>query len=130
MSKKKPFILLVTFLILLFAGGCSTQSNGTNQSKPTNTIRVTYQIKDSSQSLGTKKVSVKKGAKVETGLKKAWPTKIQKGMVTEINGHKQNNKNDEYWLYTINGKKANKGVAQQQVHNKNKIVFKLEKVSQ
>ncbi|KRK09281.1 hypothetical protein FD11_GL001031 [Ligilactobacillus pobuzihii E100301 = KCTC 13174] len=129
MSKKYPVTLLV-LLSMIFTTGCSTQGNASKQVKKNNTIRVTYQLKSGDHSLDTKNVKLKKGAKIDTGLKKAWPTKERNGMVTEIDGHKQNDKKQKYWMYTINGKKAEKGVKQQKVNNKNKIIFTLQKVNE
>lgn len=127
---KKYSVTLLVLLSMFFTTGCSTQGNNSKQAKKNDTIRVTYQLKSGRRSLGTKNIQLKKGTEVDTGLKKAWPTKEHKGLVTEINGHKQNDKKQKYWTYTINGKKAKKGVKQQKVNNKNKIVFTLQKVSE
>ena len=127
---KKYSVTLLVLLNMLFATGCSRQNNNLKQVKKNDTVRVTYQLKSGRRSLGTKNVQLKKGTKVDTGLKKAWPTKEHKGMIKEINGHKQNDKKQKYWMYTINGKKASKGVKQQNVKDKNKIIFTLQKVSE
>lgn len=107
--------------------GCTATKQ--SQNSPS-TISVTYQLKQGDHSLGTKQIKSKKNAKVISSLRKVWPVKTHKGMVTEIRGYKQNPKKNEYWLYTVNGKTAKKGVEQQTITKKSKIVFTLEKMSE
>ena len=92
-------------------------ANTTQKNNSDNVIRVSYQIKKENKSLSKKTVTVKKGASVLTGLKKAWPVKTENKMVTKIDGHAQNPDLDQYWLYDINGKESKKGVDQQKLND-------------
>lgn len=64
-----------------------------------------------------------------TGLKKAWTTKTEKKMVTEIDGHAQEPNLDQYWIYKVNGEGSNKGVTEQKLHDKDQITFILKDIS-
>ncbi len=122
--KKRRFLIILTILAAFLVTGCSQT---TKKQAPANQIQVTYQLQKSGSQIAKKEVHVKKNATVVTGLKKAWPVKLQKGMVTQIDGHKQNDKQNVYWTYKINGKTAKKGVQQQKVANKDKVTFNLSK---
>ncbi|GBG93875.1 hypothetical protein LFYK43_03340 [Ligilactobacillus salitolerans] len=128
MLKRKtlPVLLMSVFLLT----GCSTQANSDHKSAKPSSVTVTYRLKNGHKTLGTKKVHVKKGAKVITGLRKAWPVKVKKGIVTAIDGRQQNEKQNKYWMYTVNGKSAKKGVEQQKVSDQGHVVFTLQKTQQ
>ena len=59
---------------------------------------------------------------------KGWKVKQTKGFITSIDGKSQNPKKKIYWTYTINGKWAKKGAAEQNVKNNDKVKFTLDKV--
>ncbi|MDM8333191.1 DUF4430 domain-containing protein [Limosilactobacillus panis] len=105
-------------------GGHSTTANASN------TVKVTYTLKQNNKQFANKKVTVKENATVLDGLKKGWKTKIvDKDMVAAIDGKSQNKNKQVYWTYTINGQSSNKSVMQQHVKNNDHVVFNLGKMS-
>lgn len=125
MLKKIAFLVMI--LVAMILTGCaSLQSNGNDPHKQ---IKVSYQIKKENKLLDKKSVTVKKGVNVLTGLKKAWTTKTEKKMVTEIEGHAQDPDLDQYWVYEVNGEESNKGVTEQKLHDKDQITFTLKDIS-
>ncbi|WP_374955781.1 DUF4430 domain-containing protein [Lactobacillus bombicola] len=51
------------------------------------------------------------------------------GFITAIDGKSQDTHKQIYWTYTINGKFANKGAAEQKVNNHDKVKFTLAKMN-
>lgn len=126
MIKKFFRLLTIVMTFTLLLAGCSTaSSNAAKKSSTENTATVTYTLKQNNKQFAKKTVTVKKTATVLTGLEKAWTVKQSKGFVTAIDGKSQNPVKKTYWLYTVNGKSATKGVTQTKVANKDKIVFSL-----
>lgn len=114
--------LLVMFLAFFILTGYTN-----NTQKNSNTIKVTYTLKQGKKVVATKKTTLKKNDKVVTGLKKNWKVKEVKGFITSIDGMKENQKKGIYWTYTVNGKKVNKLANQQTLKNKDKVQFTLDK---
>ena len=114
--------LLVMFLTFFILTGYTN-----NTQKNSNTIKVTYTLKQGKKVVATKKTTLKKNDKVITGLKKNWKVKEVKGFITSIDGMKENQKKGIYWTYTINGEKVNKLANQQTLKNKDKVQFTLDK---
>ena len=114
--------LLVMFLAFFILTGYTN-----NTQKNSNTIKVTYTLKQGKKVVATKKTTLKKNDKVINGLKKNWKVKEVKGFITSIDGMKENQKKGIYWTYTINGEKVNKLANQQTLKNKDKVQFTLDK---
>ena len=114
--------LLVMFLAFFILTGYTN-----NTQKNSNTIKVTYTLKQGKKVVATKKTTLKKNDKVITGLKKNQKVKEVKGFITSIDGMKENQKKGIYWTYTINGEKVNKLANQQTLKNKDKVQFTLDK---
>ena len=114
--------LLVMFLAFFILTGYTN-----NTQKNSNTIKVTYTLKQGKKVVATKKTTLKKNDKVITGLKKNWKVKEVKGFIPSIDGMKENQKKGIYWTYTINGEKVNKLANQQTLKNKDKVQFTLDK---
>ena len=114
--------LLVMFLAFFILTGYTN-----NTQKNSNTIKVTYTLKQGKKVVATKKTTLKKNDKLFTGLKKNWKVKEVKGFITSIDGMKENQKKGIYWTYTINGEKVNKLANQQTLKNKEKVQFTLDK---
>ena len=114
--------LLVMFLAFFILTGYTN-----NTQKNSNTIKVTYTLKQGKKVVATKKTTQKKNETVIPGLKKNWKVKEVKGFITSIDGMKENQKKGIYWTYTINGEKVNKLANQQTLKNKDKVQFTLDK---
>ena len=122
----KKFKLISGLLVMSLAFFILTAYTNNTQ-KNSNTIKVTYTLKQGKKVVATKKTTLKKNDKVITGLKKNWKVKEVKGFITSIDGMKENQKKGIYWTYTINGEKVNKLANQQTLKNKDKVQFTLDK---
>ena len=122
----KKFKLISGLLVMFLAFFILTVYTNNTQ-KNSNTIKVTYTLKQGKKVVATKKTTLKKNDKVITGLKKNWKVKEVKGFITSIDGMKENQKKGIYWTYTINGEKVNKLANQQTLKNKDKVQFTLDK---
>lgn len=122
----KKFKLISGLLVMSLAFFILTGYTNNTQ-KNSNTIKVTYTLKQGKKVVATKKTTLKKNDKVITGLKKNWKVKEVKGFITSIDGMKENQKKGIYWTYTINGEKVNKLANQQTLKNKDKVQFTLDK---
>ena len=122
----KKFKLISGLLVMFLAFFILTGYTNNNQ-KNSNTIKVTYTLKQGKKVVATKKTTLKKNDKVITGLKKNWKVKEVKGFITSIDGMKENQQKGIYWTYTINGEKVNKLANQQTLKNKDNVQFTLDK---
>ncbi|MFT8337946.1 DUF4430 domain-containing protein [Schleiferilactobacillus harbinensis] len=123
MKKMIPTVLVLFGLLALLAG-CTAASQPKHAAVAT--ISVTYELRKNNQAFAKKTIQVpKNNAVVLTGLKKGWSVKAANGFITSIAGKSQNTAKKVYWLYTVNGKMASKGAAQQKVQAKDKVVFNL-----
>lgn len=120
---KKLASFLVALLILIGVAAPAT----TAQAKSNNNIKVTYTLKKNKKQIGKKTITLKKNQSVMKGLKKGWKVSESKGFITSIDGHKQNDKKQIYWTYTVNKKQVNVGANKKKLHNKDHVEFKLSK---
>ena len=130
MKKILKLLLIAVLPLMLFAAGCSNQSNNESNkaesssvSKQTATIKVVDKTK--SKTLGNKKVSFKKGETILAALKKNYKVTESKGFVSAIDGVQQDDKAGAYWTFTVNGKDATKGAGDIKLAPYDKVVFKL-----
>lgn len=86
-------------------------------------VRVTLTVNH--KKISRKKIKTTRKTSVMKIMKKHYKVKEDDGMITSINGHKQNKKTQKYWLYSINGKDATKGAAKTYLKNNDKVHFKL-----
>ncbi|MDN6004603.1 MAG: DUF4430 domain-containing protein [Enterococcus sp.] len=47
-------------------------------------------------------------------------------MITSIDGHAQDEKNNKYWVFTINDEQVNSGAKDVTLKKDDRVVFKLE----
>lgn len=129
-NKKIATILTTTAIFSFTLTGCASHSATSNKQTTANKqITVSYTLKEGKKALDSKKIKLpKKNPKIMNGLQKGWKVKQTKGFITSIDGKSQNPKKKIYWTYTINGKWAKKGAAEQNVKNNDKVKFTLDKV--
>lgn len=128
MKKNKLSIIagIATIFTFTFAGYESTQNAETVNAA--SKIKVSYTLNVNNKNAKTKTVKLPKNSTVMKGLKKLWKVKSTEGFITSIDGKSQDKEKNIYWTYTINGKFANKGAAEQKLANKDKIKFTLAKI--
>lgn len=122
---KKLTSLLLALLLML--GTIAPASTAQAKSTSNNKIKVTYVLKKNKKTIDKKKLTLKKGSSVMKGLKKGWKVSESKGFITSIDGHKQNDKKQVYWTFTVNKKQVNVMASKKKLHNKDHVQFKLSK---
>ncbi|HFU4463331.1 TPA: DUF4430 domain-containing protein [Streptococcus suis] len=120
----KKIILCVTlFLVSLLTACSSGETTSSTDVLYKAVIEVTAQGNTSS-----KEVQFEKGDTVMDVLEEHYEIEEESGLVTSIDGVSQDVNTQTYWLYKINGEFAEKGAAQQEVAEGDKIEFYLEKM--
>lgn len=122
---KKFAAFLASFLMLLGVFAPATVT--TAQASATKNIKVTYTLKKNKKQIAKKTITLKKNSTVTQGLKKGWKVNDKGGFISEIDGHKQNNKKKIYWTYTVNKKQVNVSADKKKLKNHDKVEFKLSK---
>lgn len=122
---KKFTAFLASFLMLLGVFAPATVT--TAQASATKNIKVTYTLKKNKKQIAKKTITLKKNSTVTQGLKKGWKVNDKGGFISEIDGHKQNNKKKIYWTYTVNKKQVNVSADKKKLKNHDKVEFKLSK---
>lgn len=128
MKKLNRLVLGTTILVTLTACGATKQeSNKTVESTQADST-VNIVLQEDHKEFDSKNITVTKDEVLYDVLKDNYDIEDTKGFITSINGHKQNEKENKYWLYTINGKQAEKGVQETKVSDGDDIVFDLSKL--
>lgn len=123
---RKFIAISATIISIFLLFGCSQQKVATPQSTSSKKqVTVTLTLKEDNQQFATKTIKVAATSSIEDALKKVYTVKKEKDMITSIDGRKQDAAKSKYWLYTINGKTADKYAAETTVKNKAVIVFNL-----
>ncbi|WP_099975042.1 MULTISPECIES: DUF4430 domain-containing protein [Lactobacillaceae] len=120
----KKIVTVFMTLALLFTTGVS--ATNVEAKKSNDSIHVTYVLKDGKKQIAKKKITLKKNSSVMTGVKKGWTVKEKDGFITSIDGHKQNEKKNKYWTFTVNKKQVNVGAKDKKLKNKDNVEFKLD----
>lgn len=123
MKKFAAFLASLLMLLGVFAPATAT----TAQASTTKNIKVTYTLKKNKKQIAKKTITLKKNGTVTQGLKKGWKVTDKGGFISEIDGHKQNNKKKIYWTYTVNKKQVNVSADKKKLKNHDKVEFKLSK---
>ncbi|MFD1318803.1 DUF4430 domain-containing protein [Loigolactobacillus zhaoyuanensis] len=89
------------------------------------TVKAQITLTVDHKKISQKKVTTTSKTTLMKVMKKTYKVKDDDGMITAINGHKQNTKTQKYWMYKINGKQAPKGAAQTYLKANDKVSFTL-----
>lgn len=121
------FKLLTLSTFSLFLLACSADQTKTEHKETKSQNQVQLVVKEDTNTID-EKVSFNKGDTVMDVLKANYTVKEKDGFITEIDGHKQNPKEQKYWLFKVNGKMAAKAANQLKVKQNDKIEFYIEKM--
>ncbi|GKT02930.1 DUF4430 domain-containing protein [Furfurilactobacillus sp. WILCCON 0119] len=119
MKKFVRFAIVLAVVIFGFVAAGHVQSASAATNKATITL-----TQDKKQ-FAKKTVTVKKGNNLLSVMKKNFTVKEKDGFITSINGHKQDDAQKKYWMFTVNGKEATKGAKDIQVKKNDKVTFDL-----
>lgn len=121
---KKLLVALTSLLTILVLTACQTSTKPTEDSA--DMVSVTLSVVLEKDTL-SKEDSFKEGTTVLDALKANHKVEMDAGMVTSIDGVSQDASKNTYWMYTINGELAPKGVEEMTLSQGDKIEFYLEK---
>lgn len=75
-----------------------------------------------------KDAEIKKDENLQSYLEKNHKAVFEKGMMTELEGVKQDPAKKQYWMYYVNGKMAEVGIGDYKVNVNEKIEFKFQEM--
>lgn len=133
MKKKICFFVLAIGLVL-FSGCTTKEADSTASSTPKETIsssqeteiKASITLLDGEKELSKKDVTFNKGEKLFDVLKDNYAIEDKDGMITSIDGQAQDDKNNKYWVFTINDEQVNSGAKDVVLQEGDRVVFKLE----
>ncbi|MGH1647802.1 DUF4430 domain-containing protein [Enterococcus gilvus] len=133
MKKRTVFFALI-FSLTLISGCTSKPSESSDSSSAKETVASSEKIEekasitlvDGDKELSKKQVSFEKGESLFDVLKETYAVEDDNGMITSIDGHAQDEKNNKYWVFTINDEQVNSGAKDVTLKKDDRVVFKLE----
>ncbi|WP_367378659.1 DUF4430 domain-containing protein [Enterococcus gilvus] len=133
MKKRTVFFALI-FSLTLISGCTSKPSESSDSSSAKETIASSEKVEekasitliDGDKELSKKQVSFEKGQSLFDVLKETYAVEDDNGMITSIDGHAQDEKNNKYWVFTINDEQVNSGAKDVTLKKDDRVVFKLE----
>lgn len=129
---KKLLTLGLTLGALTLLGACQNQDTKTETSQSSTTevakIEATLVIQEDGKDIATKEVKVKEGTTVYDAMADVFEVVDDKGFITSIDGHQQDEKAGKYWMYDVNGEMAPKGAKETVLAKGDKVEFNLQEV--
>lgn len=133
MKKRTVFFALV-FSLMLFSGCTSKPAESSDSSSTEGTVassekaeeKASITLLDGDKELSKKQVTFEKGQTLFDVLKETYDVEDDKGMITSIDGHAQDEKDNKYWVFTINDEQVNSGAKDVTLKKDDRVVFKLE----
>ena len=110
--KKIIYSLLAMSVSILILTSCSTTytQSASNQKEEVKTSqKATITLQENGQNFSEKEVFFKKGDDLLSILKRNFEVKEDNGFITSLEGHSQDEKNQLYWMFTVDGKSATTG---------------------
>ncbi|MBO0431187.1 DUF4430 domain-containing protein [Enterococcus sp. DIV0660C] len=128
--KKIIYSLVVVLVGLGILGGCNTIEKTTSSQLSASVQRqeATILLQEDGKEFANQKVTFETGENLLEVLQKTFKVEEEKGFITEIEGYKQDQTQQKYWLFTIDGESATKGAAEIELKPGQKIVFNLAKI--
>lgn len=133
--KRRNLVFALLLSLLLFSGCDSKQAGSTDTSQSTEKVaasseesaaKTSITLLDGEKELSKKDLSFKDGDSLFDVLKENYSIEDDEGMITAIDGHAQDAKNNKYWVFTINDEQVNVEAKDAKLKNGDRVVFKLE----
>lgn len=133
---KVILVLMGTFVI----AGCSNDdgkqaSDSISQTTEMTTVssekeeqKATVLLNEDGKKISSKEVVFQAGDTLYDVMDKNFDLEDDKGFITSIDGHKQDEEDDKYWTYTIDDKEVLKGATEVELKGGEKIDFDLSKM--
>lgn len=129
--KKIIYSLFVVIIGVGVLSGCSSNVEKAADSQLSSSVQqqeATIVLQEDGKDFANQKVTFETGGNLLEVLQKTFKVEEEKGFITEIEGRKQNQEKQKYWLFTIDGESATKGAAEIKLKSGQKIVFNLAKI--
>ena len=129
--KKIIYSLLAMSVSVLMLTSCSTTNtpSTSNQKEEVKTSqKATITLPENGQNFLKKEVTFKKGETLLTILKQNFEVEENDGFITSLEGHSQDEKNQTYWMFTVDGKSATTGAKEIELNNGQSVIFNLSKL--
>ncbi|WP_066193146.1 MULTISPECIES: DUF4430 domain-containing protein [Gracilibacillus] len=129
---------MIGIILLVGLAACGDSENPDNQ-QDTNTsdeaveeVNVSITISDHSSDtvISDEELQVESGSDILTILQENYEQVelTNEGFLTGIEGHQQDEENNVYWVYEVNGEMANVGMSEYEVSDQDEITLSLEKM--
>lgn len=127
-------------LLLVALSGCASKETDTTKEssnvqessevvvsseKQEDSIKVT--LKEDGEEISTKEISIKDGDLLGDIMADNFDVAEENGMISSIEGKKQDNKEQKYWIYTVNGKEAEVGANEYKLAVGDQVEWNLSK---
>ncbi|GAB2021184.1 DUF4430 domain-containing protein [Pseudolactococcus yaeyamensis] len=125
MFKKTVTILVATGITVALAA-CGNKTETPKKSTVSqDTATITLDFENDKKIDATKTITISKSQSLLEALKANFKIEEKDGFITSIEGKAQNQAANQYWLFDINGKMAEKGVADIQLKKGDTVAFYL-----
>ncbi|MHC5268897.1 DUF4430 domain-containing protein [Enterococcus sp. LJL98] len=132
---KKNLLLLTAFTLgVVGLSGCTDQKNpevpatSTQASTVQETAVATVIIQEDGKEITKKEVSFAADTVLYEIMSENFTIEDNDGFITAIDGIAQDEANDKYWMYDLNGEMAPKGAKEMKLEAGDEVLFKLEKM--
>ncbi|MFC6346668.1 DUF4430 domain-containing protein [Vagococcus carniphilus] len=88
-------------------------------------VKVTLQ--EDGKEISSKDIEIKDGAFLGDIMADNFDITEENNMISSIDGKKQDNKAQKYWIYTVNGKEAEVGASEYKLKTGDEVVWNLSK---
>lgn len=88
---------------------------------------VTVTLQEDGKEISSKDIEIKDGALLGDIMADNFEIAEENNMISSIDGKKQDNKAQKYWIYTVNGKEAEVGANEYKLKAGDKVVWNLSK---
>ncbi|OFI45834.1 DUF4430 domain-containing protein [Floricoccus penangensis] len=122
--KKIIALILPLFLVISLVACSNKKSESDKHKEETGKVSLTVKF-DEKNTKEFKDIPINADSTVITVLREKVQVEESKGFITAIDGVKQDESANKFWLYKLNGEMANKGAGEQELKDGDKIYFEL-----
>lgn len=127
MKKRLLSIFLLLAVAITFVG-CKNNSNTDSTTSGEYSLEATIELIEDGESFKKETLNFNEGEKLLDVMKRNLEVEEKDGFITSIEGHAQDEASNKYWLYTVNGKMAEVGANQFELHDRDEVIFTLEEL--
>lgn len=130
---KKKIAAGLALFSTLFIVGCSNEQDSADTNATTNQttqeqVTATVEIEKEDQMVDEKEIKTTSDETLMEVMQDNFDIKEEGGMITAVEGIKQDEDENMYWTYTINDEMVNTGADETTLEDNDQIVFTYDKV--